>query len=255
MRNPDNALGGNKRSNRMNGLMLHCGGKAAAYDDVLAVPVPQHTNSWRPVAYADAIDYVRDCVTSLIGRPIRSEAYGLAREGRQLFSVLTVDTEETERGLSIGLRQSYDKSLSLGVAIGASVFVCDNMCFSGSAAKVLRKNTARVWEDARQLITEQLRGASAHYEQLSNQIARMGAVPCHTDRGYAMLGVMAGHGLLSPRQLTVALGEWAEATHELQRERTLWGLYNATTAGLKLGSPGGAIERHTKAHDFIVERV
>ncbi len=42
---------------------------------------------------------------------------------------------------SIGIRNSHDKSLRLGLTAGLRVFVCSNMAFSGEFTPVLAKHT------------------------------------------------------------------------------------------------------------------
>ena len=42
---------------------------------------------------------------------VNKEQYGLARQGQQMFAVQTCSREKTEMGLSIGFRNSYDKSM------------------------------------------------------------------------------------------------------------------------------------------------
>ena len=236
----------------MNGLILHCGSQKASLEQVLQVATPQATETWNPVAYGAAIDFMRDTAMSRLGLAVKSEAYGLNKSGEQLFARITLDTGDSEKGLVIGLRQSYDKSLALGVAVGANVFVCDNLCFSGSAFKVVRKNTVNVWPDFRRLVGEQVLTALDCYETLNKQTLAMKAKPCHKDRGYALLGVAMGKGLLTPHQASVAFGDWETPRYEAFADRNVWGLYNAVTEGLKKGAPATVLDRHAAAHDWFV---
>lgn len=239
----------------MNGLMLHCGSEAVNLDQVKAVPVPPSTKTWHPVAYGDAVDYLKKQVQLALGLEIESEGYGLNAKGDQMFALLTMKTDSDESGLSIGMRQSYNKSLALGVAVGQQVFVCDNLCFSGDAFKVVRKNTLNVWVDFRRLVAEQMRNALGHYEKMQRDTALMKATPCHEQRGYAILGVALGQGLLTPTQATVAYGDWRKPRHEEFSGRNVWSLYNAVTEGLKKGAPARIMDRHAAAHDFFMERL
>lgn len=236
----------------MNGLMLHCGSKNTTLAQVQQVAPPAATATWNPVAYGQAIDFMKDTAMERLGLDIKSEAYGLNKAGDQLFARITLDTGDAEQGLSIGLRQSYNKSLALGVAVGANVFVCDNLMFSGDAFKVVRRNTLNVWPDFQHLVSEQVGQALANYETMKAQTDRMKATPCHKQRGFALLGVAMGEGILTPNQASVAFGDWETPRHEEFSDRNVWGLYNAVTEGLKKGAPGTVLDRHSKAHDFFV---
>jgi hypothetical protein len=239
----------------MNGLMLHCGSEEVTLDQVKAVPVPQATDTWYPVAYGEAVDYLKAQSQRALGLEIESEGYGLNAKGDQMFALLTMKTDSQESGLSIGMRQSYNKSLALATAVGQQVFVCDNLCFSGSAFMVVRKNTKNVWADFRRMISAQLQNALGHYGQMEKDTRLMKATPCHEQRGYAILGVALGEGLLTPTQATVAYGDWRKPRHEEFSERNVWSLYNAVTEGLKKGAPARLLDRHAAAHDFFMERL
>ncbi len=235
-------------------MILHCGGKAVTREMVEAVPPPSRTESYNPVHYGDAIDLMH-IEAARLGMQIRSESYGLNKEGDQLFALLTLDSGNPEHGLSIGLRQSYNKTLALGVAVGAKVFVCDNLCFSGSAFKVVRKNTVNVWPDFRNLLRAQITEALPTYHSLEADFGAMKETPVSLNRGYSVLGVMLGQELLTPQQASVAFGDWREPRHAEFGERNVWGLYNSVTEGLKKGGAGRVLDRHAAAHDFIVESV
>jgi hypothetical protein len=237
----------------MNGLMLHCGGEQVTREMVEAVPVPEATHSWRPVSYADAISFLHEQVERQLGLEVESESYGLNKGGDQMFALMTLKTDRPDNGLSIGLRQSYNKSLSLGVAVGAQVFVCDNLCFSGSAFKVIRRNTLNVWADFRYMLTEQVREALPQYNAVNAQCDAMKAIPCEKTRGYEILGVALGEGILTPNQASVAFGDWQKPRYDDFADRNVWSLYNCATEGLKKGQPGRIMDRHAAAHDFFID--
>ena len=237
----------------MNGLMMHCGGDKVSFEQVCAVPRPAHTDSWKPVAYADAIGYMREQSDRILGLEVESEEFGLNKAGDQMFAVITLKTDREDNGLAIGLRQSYNKSLSLGVAIGAQVFVCDNLAFSGSAFKVLRRNTVNVWSDFRALLCSQLSNALGHYAAVNGEVDAMRAIPTPERRGYAILGVALGEGVLTPTQATVAFEDWKRPRHEDFGDRNLYSLYNCVTEGLKKGAPARLLDRHARAHSFFTE--
>ena len=115
-----------------------------------------------------------------------------------------------------------------------------------------RKNTTNVWPDFRALLTAQIGDSLGHYRALEGDFATMKQLPCNLDRGYAVLGVMLGKGLLTAHQATVAFADWQEARHAEFADRNVWGLYNAVTEGLKKGPAAETLTRHAEAHDFFV---
>lgn len=234
----------------MSNMILHCGGEEASYDQVCAVPVPTPTNTWKPVPYGDAIGFLREQVSTL-GLELESERFGLNKAGDQMFGLVTLKTDRDDMGLSIGLRQSYNKSLALGVAIGSEVFVCDNLAFSANGFKVVRRNTMNVWADYRELLAGQIAGALGHYEDTARDADLMKGVGCTVRRGYAILGMALGEGVITPHQAAVAFEDWKTPRHEEFSDRNLWSLYNCVTEGLKKGAPGRIFDRHARAHAFL----
>src|SRR5437660_12827270 len=59
----------------------------------------------------------------------------------RMFGVLDLETQMDGCRFSIGIRNSHDKSLRLGLTAGIRVFVCSNMAFSGDFTPVLAKHS------------------------------------------------------------------------------------------------------------------
>ncbi len=239
----------------MQGLMLHCGGEPATIADLGLVPIPKATATYAPVPHVDLVELLRERVEDLVDMPILRQGYGLNREGRQLFGVITLDAGDTQSALSIGVRNSYDKSLSVGVSLGASVFVCDNLCFSGSDVTVLRKHTTNVWVDILdQVDTALLKAADAH-KAITEDFATMAAVEVDERAGYEALGLAFGTRVISGQQLKVAVNDWRRPRHEVFADRNAWSLYNCLTEALKLGDAGGRIARQVRTHAFMMDEI
>lgn len=69
-------------------LIVHRGGWQATKADLAAVPVPEPTESYHPVPYGRFVEEVELHVPRF-GLTVQSSAFALAREGSQMFGVLT----------------------------------------------------------------------------------------------------------------------------------------------------------------------
>ena len=97
-------------------------------DDLLAIPTPDASPSFRPVPH---IELVRGIEMSLAenGIYVAAEKFSVNREGNALFGVMDL------RGLpalpdfsaALGIRTANDKSMSIQLGVGAKVFICDNL--------------------------------------------------------------------------------------------------------------------------------
>ena len=98
-------------------LMLHCGGKPASRLDLAEVITPGQTDTYMPVPHLDLVEKVDGIARELLHRDLARESFGLNCNGQRMFGVLTYKNgEDEDMGLSIGIRNSYDQSMSIGVA-------------------------------------------------------------------------------------------------------------------------------------------
>jgi len=91
-------------------------------DEISAIPVPDSTRSYAPIAYADMVSIVKAEADRALGLPMISERYGTNKNGSQFFGVLRYDAGDIGdgRALALGMRNSYGKTLAAGSVGGAS---------------------------------------------------------------------------------------------------------------------------------------
>ena len=108
----------------MNGLMLHCGSQYVGREEIARVSTPSSTATWHPVPHYDIINMVSDAVESR-GWTIADEQYGLARDSKKLFGVMRLgNSNHPDWSRAIGLRNSHDMTIAVGLAAGLNTFVC-----------------------------------------------------------------------------------------------------------------------------------
>ncbi len=233
-------------------LMLHQGGQECSLEELKDIPLPVETRSYKPVSHYDlSVNIARVASELLREFTLHKSQYGIARNGDQLFGVHTFQNSGTELGLSIAFRNSLDKSLSVGMAFGAQVFVCDNLALTGSIVKI-RKHTTNVWTDLEEMILTGVYRARTSFIHAVDDAHRMQGIDISTDGAYRALGHLFGHKVLSPRQMPVALKEWQKPSHEAFEPRTLWSLYNAVTEALKSSPPQSIMEKHIGLHHHLL---
>ncbi len=234
-------------------LVLHCGGKAADRLALAEVIKPDQTDTYHPVGHLELIEKVDGIAQELLHRTLVRESFGLAREGKQMFGVLTYrNGEDEEMGLSIGIRNSYDKTMSIGVALGGRVFVCDNLAISGEI-RIVRKHTAGVWQSIEDMTISTLYKHRPVWDALKSDVEMMKQVKISDLHGHELLGRLIGAEVLSPRQIPVAYREWDTPSLPDFEPRNLWSLYNSVNSALKTSPVSEIMERHRKLHQTIVE--
>jgi uncharacterized protein DUF932 len=127
-------------------LVLHTGAQNATLDEVLAAPVPEATDTWKPIGHGVLLQEVIESMEGF-GLQVRDAAYSLAREKQRFFGLLEVaGNDKPDYCLVIGLRNSTDQSFPASVCTGSRVFVCDNLAFSAEVM-INRKHTKNILRD------------------------------------------------------------------------------------------------------------
>lgn len=105
-------------------------------EELRALPKPPRTRSYVPVAHAALADLTREHLAKA-GLRVRSEEHAVTREGDRYFGVMELDRGAGVAGVAddwsmvCGMRNSHDRRIAAGFAVGSRVFVCDNLAFTG----------------------------------------------------------------------------------------------------------------------------
>jgi hypothetical protein len=217
--------------------------------------MPDATDSYVPVSHyhlsekllAMSTDILRDY--AFVG-----EKYAIARQGNQLFAVLKFQKEDSEMALSVAFRNSYDRSMSLGIAIGATVFVCDNLALYGDIV-VMRKHTKNVWNELENNAIAALYKSQRTYEEVVADSGIMKQQALGNEEAFRLMGILFGYGIVSPRQLSILKEQWLKPAYEDFQGRNMWSFFNATTESLKTCPPVTIMEKHAQAYKFLAKNV
>jgi hypothetical protein len=171
-----------------------------------------------------------------------------------MFAVLKFQRDESDMALSIAFRNSYDRSMSLGIAIGATVFVCDNLALQGDIV-IMRKHTKNVWNELEDLSISTLYKAGKHFEQIVVDTALLKDQQVKDDEAFRWMGLLFGRNVISPRQIAVLKEQWLHPAHPEFENRNMWSFFNAATESLKSCPPVTIMEKHAQAYNLLVKGV
>src|SRR6186713_1060225 len=97
-------------------LILHAGGKLVSMDELRECRTPPPEGRWHPTSHVSVLESVKETLTGA-GYRIRSEKLAIARGDARFFGVLDLETPLAHGvSLSVGVRNSVDKSFPLGFA-------------------------------------------------------------------------------------------------------------------------------------------
>lgn len=210
-------------------LVLHCGASAVARTRVAGVPTPKPTLTWQPIPHTVLIDQVQLALSGA-GLRVVGQAHSLTHDGSRYFGLLEVRNGAVHPDYTwvLGLRNSHDKSIPAGLVAGGSVFVCDNLSFSGEI-KITRKHTRFILLDLPRLIggaVERLIGEFRHQDQ---RIAVYKGKTVTDRSAHDLIIRSVDAGACTNRQIPAVLKAWREPPHDEFAPRNLWSLFNSFT--------------------------
>jgi Domain of unknown function (DUF932) len=237
--------------------MLHCGASKVEREVLAAVPTPRSTASWQPVGHFEFLEQVERALSSR-KLSVVSEAHGLTSNGARYFGLLQVQNdriakyEEKDYGYVVGLRNAHDKRFPCGLAVGSSVFICDNLAFSAEITAV-RRHTTHVKRDLPQLMARAVGKLSRKW---ASQDKRFDAYKQHE------LSNVQAHDLLiraldvravTTTQIPHILNEWRNPRHPefVKAGPTLWRFFNSCTEIAKDSGLWSLVPRTEALHGLL----
>lgn len=233
----------------MKGLLLHCGGENATLAEIGKVPMPKQTDTYEPVNHRKLVETVSGIVQDSLPVKLKNGLYGLANKGDRLFAHLTFTNgiKNDDMGMHVGIVNSYDKILRVKIAVGATVFVCDNLMLSGDI-QWMRKHTPNVWGDIATMTEQHIGTLEGAFEDACDISELLKKKRLSDEKMQKVLGMAYGNRLLTNPMMSTVRQEWEAPTFKDFKNRNAWSLYNAFTVALKKATPRDIMEKHKELH-------
>jgi hypothetical protein len=226
----------------MQGLILHRGAVEASLQMVLDTPTPAATKTWCPIAHGDLLSIVEREMTSQ-GLEIADRGFGLSKDGARMFGVLSLRGER-DYTTTIGVRNSHDMTFPACLALGARVFVCDNLSFS-SEVTLSRKHTVNVMRDLPALVSRAVARLSEARQLQGERIEAYKGRELSDYEAHDLFVRALDRGVCPVTRLPDAIAEWRKPSHDAFAPRNVWSLFNGFTEALKGNL--GELPRRTQA--------
>ena len=253
--------------------------------------IPEETDTYLPIGFHELAEIVKESANASnldicydneldkykINKDDVKEDYLISKNHKQFFGTLTYGFKEninyrkdpeieniygppdiTE--LTIGIRSSYDKTMSSGIAIGGRVVVCSNLMFVGNIT-YMRKHTKNSINDIINQMDDAIKVQVAEYQKIQLLKKRLKNIRIKHKVGNYLLGNLFGNRLINGGQLLTASNCWNNLYYHQQFmqncnnvlgneiDKSLWVLYNCITEGLKKNTPMNMMKQHKKVHD------
>jgi hypothetical protein len=236
---------------QMEGLISHeAGDQRLARQDLLALAVPQGTDTHRPVSHHLI---VQGLIESLGFRrfDVVADSYVINKDANRMFGVLEINEEESGVRFAIAVRNSHDRSFALGLTVGYRVFCCSNLSFHGDFTPVTRKHTRNF--DHIEVIDAAVGKMQRSFEPMKRQINawQNHELPDVAAREVIYKAFIQGE-LEAPRRLARLTHEhYFEPKYPEFEPRTFFSLSNAFTSAFKELEPVPYMQATAKLAPFL----
>jgi hypothetical protein len=232
-------------------LILHCGAQLVQLPELQSVRTPPSTETWTPIPHLQLIRTVERTLATTNLR-IGTQAHSLTHDGQRYFGLMEIHSQQSSDDYCwvLGLRNSHDKTVPAGIVAGASVFICDNLSFSGEI-KFARKHTRFILRDLPQLVERSVGLLMSKWHDQDKRIAAYKHVTIEDRAAHDLIIRATDVGVCSNRLIPPILHEWREPRHEAFEERNVWSLFNAFTETLKEGNLAELPKRTEALHGLL----
>jgi hypothetical protein len=232
------------------GLVSHCGTSLMGRQNLLGLPTPEPTDTHKPIAHAALVGSLIEAL-GYRSLEVVEDQYAVSPDGMRMFGVLALNIEENGVRVSIGIRNSHDKSCSVGITIGYRVFVCDNLAFHGDFQTLTRKHSKNlVIEDVFSVAIDRMQ---RNFAPMLNQV--------NAWKGYELPDAAAKltiyrafieDDLPAPKHLAKDVHRhYFEPDYDEFKPRTMWSLSNAFTSAFKELDPVPRFRATAKLAPFL----
>jgi len=238
----------------MNGTLSHAHSQLVTRTDLMTMPAPAATLTWKPIAHYDLVQAID---RQLAVRDIRivGEQFAVQRGGLRLFGVLELEVPGREPSgeyrFALGVRTANDRSEALSIVAGAKVFVCDNLALSGDLIAIRRKHTAGF--DLNADISRAIDRYQGHLEVFHRQLGDLMYRPLDDAQAKVMVFDAFAMEVL-PVRFFPAVAETYFRPQPAMTDvapRTCWGLHNAFTRAVRQMAPAPAFAATTRLGKFF----
>lgn len=223
--------------------------------DLLKVKVPEATDSYTPIPHSLMIQTTLDELNKRKLKVI-NKSYQVNNKGNGVIGHYGIKSDDSELGMMIAFRNSYDKSMSAAYVGGAQVWICGNGCISGDM-KIVRKHTGNADEE----VLIKLVSCIDYLEENFNKIKADRDLLKNIEINKKVMAELCGrmyidNEIINSVQLNIIKREIEKPTFKYtEAGNTYWDFYNFVTYSLKTTAPGYYVKKHIDTHNFLMEQI
>jgi len=224
-------------------LMMHCGAEAVPYPALMGLPIPEKTQTHLPIPHHQFYEMAESRLLDQ-GYSITNPQHFLNREAAHYFALMQIQHEDEDpdaaHATMAALRNSHDKTFIASLALGAKVFICDNLSFSGDIV-VGRKHTPNIWNELPEIFEGAIKKVRVMRKRQDVRFREYREAPLDDYTADHLIMETYRQGIINLKRIRVVNEEWHNPSAD-HGDKSVWRYFNAVTAALGPASTNQLIE-------------
>ena len=213
-------------------------------------PVPNTTDTYSAVAHLDIHTAILNKLEER-GIEVQKIQFKSNKKGTQVIATYFLESDDSEFGGMIAWRNSYDKTRSVAICAGATVYICGNGAVMGEM-KFIKRHVGEVNGQLEGAIDEQLDKVEQMISDTSTLKDKLDSKTFDRYLAGAVIGNLYLKGVLNTTQMEIVKKELDQPSFLYGvEEDSMWALFNHVTHALKISSPSNYFENHIEAIKFF----
>jgi len=219
--------------------------------------IPEPTASYQPVPNRALGTFIYKSLDQA-GIEITDVKYGFGRNGNQLVGTATLAKGNDYFNQSVVFRNSYDKSMSVGIGSGSgTVLVCTNGVISADVVAV-QKHTVNVAKVITKIMYSQLESLDANFSRNEEALEIMKQTQLTKSTAYEIVGnLFIEQKVLTTTQINLIRKEMYSSENFKMLgsggDMSMYNLFNNVTESLKLSRPSTYTKDHVAAFETCLK--
>lgn len=219
---------------------------------IINAEIPARTSTYTPTSHGSIIKRIEDmCEDNNMS--IINRSYQTNSDYTKVTGKYTLNLKDDDMGCMIAFQNSYDKTLSVKFAVGASVFICSNGMVVGEHT-FKRKHTGTSDFDLNYFISDSIKASVNNFNQVVELRDDMKQVIVSDKVLNELIGeLFIKDDILRTEQLTFIRNEYNNPTYNYGVDKNnLWNIYNLFTDSIERKShPSLYFTQHKKVTNHI----
>lgn len=219
--------------------------------------LPLRTDSYTPISNREIIDLIQEEAykNNLV---IRGDKFIANNNMTQFIGQYFIESDNSDVGMQIAFKNSYDKTMPFQTAAGSVVFICSNSMIGGEIM-FKRKHTGDADSTAQERIIETFAQLSDYFYNTIQQLERMKQVQAGLTKVAELTGrLLFEDEIINTMQANIIKEELYYSKgfkHIDDPEFSMYDYYNHITEALKKSHPRTFIQDHIQLHRFFKNNI